>query len=640
MIEKKHGGAGMGEKKAALLYIWEILKHYSSPKKPLTQAEIHDRLLEDYEVALERKAIGSNIALLEKAGLGIGRDPRSGVYYERSHPFDDGELLLLIDSVRFSRHIPKERADALIRRLLEQADDEFCKAMGNVSSFPSLYVAPAEGFLETLRRLNEAIVRSCKVTFQYNDYGLGHVPPSEWKAGEWLSVAKRPKAGYDAYTELHPVWNDACEVNPYRVVAVGGFYYLIGNLEGEDTLAHFRLDKITDITVTSLPVKSFHETQEGKNSRTLDVEQYLVTHPLMQEGKIGSAVLRVDHHDIGRVIDTFGKNYKIEGADSWTFDVVLRADEETLYRWALENGDCAEVIEPQKLRDRIRKTVTRLKNNYLFNRADHYAIALEDAALDFRGLRMKGVSVKGRIEREKLPATLSVAEFNETDLIDINFLKKYPSLKAVRVICSPLADASPLASLPQLKEIVLCSTKVTSIAFLSGMKLEALTLADDPIEDYSPLYEIKRLKYLAVDNKTLEKIDVKRLRRLHRSLEISTDGETAEKEEENYDLRAEGEYPENLLSEVFHAEVSDIRDAEKVEKVVSSAFHGYLAKEDAQLVVEFYKNKRTVREIAKRFGLMPVAVAGRLASAVRKLYKVTFRIELVGLVSIGECKEE
>ena len=51
-------------------------------------------------------------------------------------------------------------------------------------------------------------------------------------------------------------------------------------------------------------------------------------------------------------------------------------------------------------------------------------------------------------------------------------------------------------------------------------------------------------------------------------------------------------------------------------------------------VVEFYKNKRTVREIAKRFGLMPAAVAGRLASAVRKLYQVTFRIGLVGLVSI------
>ena len=102
-------------KKLALLRIWQILKDYSDYDHPLTQEQLAEKLVNDYDIEIERKAIGRNIALLKDAGIDI-QQKRDGSYIE-SREFDDSELRLLIDGVLSSKHISAKYSKDLIDKL-------------------------------------------------------------------------------------------------------------------------------------------------------------------------------------------------------------------------------------------------------------------------------------------------------------------------------------------------------------------------------------------------------------------------------------------------------------------------------------------------------------------------------------------
>ena len=98
-------------KKLALLRIWQILLKHSDYDHPLTQEEIIAYLYKDYNIEMERKAIGKNIADLRCAGIEIGTR-RGGSYIDRRE-FEDSELRLLIDGVLQSKHITAKHSKAL-----------------------------------------------------------------------------------------------------------------------------------------------------------------------------------------------------------------------------------------------------------------------------------------------------------------------------------------------------------------------------------------------------------------------------------------------------------------------------------------------------------------------------------------------
>lgn len=72
-------------KSLAPLFIYEILKSASSPRRHLTQSELIERLLAyPYELAMERKAVGRTLHLLADAGIGVCSTRRGAWYDEES----------------------------------------------------------------------------------------------------------------------------------------------------------------------------------------------------------------------------------------------------------------------------------------------------------------------------------------------------------------------------------------------------------------------------------------------------------------------------------------------------------------------------------------------------------------------------
>ena len=246
------------------------------------------------------------------------------------------------------------------------------------------------------------------------------------------------------------------------------------------------------------------------------------------------------------------------------------------------------------------------------------AVANAETTLELGVLR---VCMKGRLKDAELPADLRRAAFVETDLQDISPLTKFAKLECLELICSPVSDAGCLSALPALKMLDIRSTLVGSLAFLRGMSPETLIMADDPVEDYSPIFEMKALGRLETDEATLKKIGAERLKERFPNIEIVIDNDlpwiTADAA--RYDDRTEGEYPVNLIEMIFGDKVRAVKDAKALQAVLAGIYDVSFDENDVKLIELLCREHRSMREVASEWRLMPEAVNMLFAKILRRL---------------------
>ncbi|MBO4468213.1 MAG: WYL domain-containing protein, partial [Clostridia bacterium] len=103
--------------KLKLLYIIEILKHYTDEDHPLSALEICDKL-EQKGISAERKAIYSDIENLVNFGYDVifTRVPKPG-YFLASREFETPEIYLLCDAIRTAKFITPKKSRELVSKL-------------------------------------------------------------------------------------------------------------------------------------------------------------------------------------------------------------------------------------------------------------------------------------------------------------------------------------------------------------------------------------------------------------------------------------------------------------------------------------------------------------------------------------------
>lgn len=290
---------------------------------------------------LERKAVARNLKLLEDAGFefGTGKDGR-GVYLLSRH-FEEGELRMLIDSVAFSRHIPEKYVNDLVEKLRSLGSVYFGRSFRAVQRADMLYRSQSKDIFYIIEKLGDAIANEVQVSFMYNEYGTDK--------------------------KLHPAWSAPQNVNPYRLVAVNNYYYLLANIDQYDNLVSLRLDKVTQFALTSLPRKNIRNTSAGP----VCIGTYLSAHPYMLTGEPVHVVAELARDRVGLAIDAFGENFTLTDSGKETVTVSVSVNEEDAYLWAMQNGDVVEILEPQSLRDRLRLAVGKMRRFYF---AEHFRL--------------------------------------------------------------------------------------------------------------------------------------------------------------------------------------------------------------------------------------------------------------------------
>lgn len=330
---------GLEPKKLAILRILQILEEYSDYEHPLTQADIACLLERDYDIRLERKAISNNLALLRyEAGFDIVSD-RQGSYLT-GRKFEDSELKLLIDSVLYSKYIAPKYAKDLIEKLASFGSMDFRKNLKTSYIIDSFHDKTFTQFFSTIDLLEEAIQRGVQVKFILKRYGTDK--------------------------NLHPVWDDKVTVNPYRIIAHKGSYYLVGSYDADVALVNFGIEYIFDTELTEVPRQNISETEKGE----LTVTEYIDAHPKMYAGNIVSVKMRVGKVMIGDIITSFGKNFTVheikdEHLSEFYVDVTFRGNFNDVLDFALENADYCTVLSPQRLVDKIKNRISGAYKTYI-----------------------------------------------------------------------------------------------------------------------------------------------------------------------------------------------------------------------------------------------------------------------------------
>ena len=349
--------AGIQPKKMLILNILEILKKYTNESNPMTQAQICEKLQSEYGMIVDRKAIKRNLADLMEAGYPVRSSHElvrsvqnketgekeesvaySDFYYE--HLFTEGELRLLMDGVLFSKGISHRQGKDLIRKLYSLADDSFHYRTGHIHSLPDNQPENRQLFY-VLETLDEAIGKRKKVEFTYNNYGTD----------------KKMHPGTDANGEVKRQ-----VINPYQLVANNGRFYLICNNEKYDTIAYYRVDRITDIRILPAAVKPLRDLPEGKNG--LNLPSHLAEHVYMFPGKSERVTFRAKKYLLNDLIDWFGNDIEFTQETEEEVTASVRVNLNSMRIWALQYALQVRVLEPKELAEQVKKDIQEAIGKY------------------------------------------------------------------------------------------------------------------------------------------------------------------------------------------------------------------------------------------------------------------------------------
>lgn len=311
-------------KKLALLRIVQILHDYSDEKHPLSQEEIANILERDYALTVERKAVGRNLALLKEAGIDIVSTTRG--CYLVCRQFEDSELKLLIDGVLCSKHITVEHSRQLIEKLAKQSNIYFKKHIKNVYSVGERNKSENSQLFLNIELADEAIDKGRQICFDYNKYG--------------------------ADKKLHKSAQHTA--SPYQMILHNQHYYLMAYNEKWRNMGYFRMDKITEMTITDKPLTPLTSIDGYKNG--LNYRELSSVMPYMYADTPEHIELLADEKILDQIIDWFGYDIAIE-PNGERYKITLKASPSAMEFWALQYIKYAEVIFPSSLRERIAQTL-------------------------------------------------------------------------------------------------------------------------------------------------------------------------------------------------------------------------------------------------------------------------------------------
>lgn len=324
------------EKKELCIQILRILEESSSEEHPLTQQKILEKLRDIYTTTCHRTTIASNVKVLRKIYPTRVDSNHRGTYIKNL--FEDHELLILIDSILFTRALCNDDVTNLITKLLDTSTPDFKQKYKRSTLHRLIQHSTNQNIGHNIKVLANAIAKKCQVAMRYGTYNID-----------------------GKLTPLHK--GAAIKINPYQLVFNNGFYYLLGNNHKYNDMSHYRVDKI--ISVALLPdnhAKDIRMLDEFKASYHLP--DYMNQNLYMYASNIEKIKLKITPSAINDVIDYFGTNYDVISKQKDYLTIQVKCSKDAMRYWALQFGHGVEVLSPKDLRDNIKKDLLEIYSKY------------------------------------------------------------------------------------------------------------------------------------------------------------------------------------------------------------------------------------------------------------------------------------
>ena len=298
--------------------------------------EIIDSLA-GYEIKAERKAINRDIKDLEETGLVI-KGKKTGqeyFYHVEQREFELVELKLLVDAIQSSRFITEKKTNDLIKKL-----EKLCSIYEAGELQRQVFVS---GRIKTM---NESIYLSVDAIYS----AIGKNRDIRFRYGNWNEKKEMElKKGGTFY-----------QISPWALVWSNEYYYMIGFDRDADMIKHYRVDKMSSMSVTE-------DLRSGaEHFKSFNLADYTRKNMSMFEGEEKTVSLDIDKSMIGVFIDRFGKDeITVMHTKDENIRIRFRVNVNPQFLgWIFSLGDRVKIAGPESVIEQTRDMIRQLAASY------------------------------------------------------------------------------------------------------------------------------------------------------------------------------------------------------------------------------------------------------------------------------------
>ena len=321
--------------KSKLLVLYQLLLERTDEENPLSTQQIIE-YLEQNGIGAERKSIYADMETLRDMGVDVqSRKGRGAGWFIGERDFQLAELKLLMDAVQSSRFITQRKSDALIRKLEGLASKPQARQLQRQVYVSGRIKTMNESIYYNVDKLHAAIAARKVITFKYFDYDMK-------KEKEFRQEGRR-------YT-----------VTPFGLIWDSENYYLAAYDHNKGQLRHYRVDKMWEIALTTLPRQGEREF-EGFNPA-----DYTRKHFGMYRGEEVNVKLRGRANMVNVVLDRFGQDVILipDGEEHFTVTLPVVVSPQ-FFGWLFGLDGGLEIVHPQSVVEKYREHLRRQVEQYL-----------------------------------------------------------------------------------------------------------------------------------------------------------------------------------------------------------------------------------------------------------------------------------
>lgn len=322
--------------KLKMLYLREKFIRDTDENNGITVNEMIEYLAKN-GISAERKSLYTDIEALNLFGMDIVMDKvdRKAYYKLVSREFELAELKLLVDAVQASKFITANKTNKLIKKIEGLASSNEAKELQR-----QVYV------LNRVKNVNEKI------------YILVDSIHSAINSGKQIKFIY---SYWNVNKELVPKKNgEYYNVSPWALTWDDENYYLIAYDEIDKKIKHYRVDKMSQISVLDVE-RNGKELFDG-----FDIATYSNKTFGMYGGKEELVKLRFDSDMIGVVLDRFGSDIMVHpDMDNTHFYVNIPiAISNQFFGWIVGLGNKVKIAGPTEVVDAFKEYLLDIKKNY------------------------------------------------------------------------------------------------------------------------------------------------------------------------------------------------------------------------------------------------------------------------------------
>ena len=292
-------------------------------------------ILGDYGIKAERKTIYADIKTLCDSGMDIEitKDGHSNAYYLAQRLFQDEELYVLADAVASSRFLTQKKSKELLKKIQSLTSEHKAKdlrRMVYVSNRTKTYNAQ---IYYDINSIQEGIFSGLEIRFKYYEYTV--------------EKRKQLRHGGEVYT-----------VSPYSLVWENDNYYLVCYCEKHEKICRYRVDRMTQVTVTDIPRRELSEEEKTEVTNRQTIYG-------MYGGELMTLQLQFDNKLIDVVMDRFGEKTICHKNSDNTFYINEEVQvAPTFWGWLFQFGSQAKVLGPERAVEMAKDAISDIADCY------------------------------------------------------------------------------------------------------------------------------------------------------------------------------------------------------------------------------------------------------------------------------------